>query len=706
MLRAFWHTWTRRLHRPPAAARRGTPPRRRSFQPGLLILEDRVVPSNLTVTSLADSGPGSLRAAVAAAGDGDTIQFAPALSGGTIRLSTGQLNIAQSVTIQGPGQALLAISAQDRSRIFHVLGGFSVSISGLTLSNGYARVIPGDAGFGGAILDDGTLTLNDTAFINNTSAAGGGAIDAFGSPTDTLSISNSTFTGNRAVAGFGGGIGTTDLLTVTNTTFTDNTAPSGGGAIDYVIFSTAVGPTFVLTVSNCTFTGNSGANGGAIYANDSPMTGTALTIAITGSTFTNNFSTGPLTDTADSGFGGAIDTFVRPGGTATASVSLTGDTFQSNQGNYGAGIDTTIRASSDFTGSATYTVTGTTASGNQGVRGGGLYNEIDNLGSGSITVTVDSSTFNDNGTQSFKTSATPTARLISGDGAGVFNTIASLGGSPVTLRYTNDTIANNSAEISGTDPALTALGGGLYLEVTVPGSNPAVSLDSLTVAYNDAATDGGGVATATFSGLMLRNTVVADNTVGTAGANPDVAGAVTSLGNNLIGNTADFSSWVPTDLVNVDPRLSVLNNNGGPTQTIALLADSPAINTGATSLVLDQLGNSRGSPTDIGAVQYAATVADHFLVLAPPTANVGVPFDITVVAVDQFGNVVDNYAGTVTFSILTGDGTVPPEYTFNPSDHGSHTFVQGVTLTDSGVQIISVTDTATGITGFTFVIVF
>jgi hypothetical protein len=698
MLRTFWHTLTRRS----SAAGRATPPRRKSYQPALLALEDRVVPSTFTVTSLADSGTGSLRAAILGAASGDTVQFASGLAGGTIRLSSGELLLSQNVTIEGLGQGFLTISAQDRTRIFEVPSGVSATISGLTLANGYAHVTATDSGFGGAILDSGTLTLNDMGFFNNTSAAGGGAIDAFGSPTDTLTISGSIFSGNRAIAGFGGGIGTTDILTVTSSTFVDNTAPSGGGAIDYVIFSTAAGPTFALTATGDSFIGNSGANGGAIYANDSPMTGTNLTITVNTSTFNNNVATAVLTDTnTQTGFGGAIDTFVRPGGSATAAVSLSGDSFVSNQGNYGAGIDTTIRASSDFTGTATYNLSGTTASGNQGIRGGGLYDEIDNLGSGHITVTVDSSTFDDNGTQSFKTSNGSTAQLISGDGAGVFNTIASLGGSPVTLSYTNDTIANNSAEFSGTDPLLTAFGGGLYLEVTVPGSTPTVSLDSLTIAYNDAATDGGGVSSTMFSGLTLRNNLVGDNTVGTTGANADVAGAVTSLGHNLIGNTT--GTWDPSDLVNVDPRLATLRFNGSPTQTIALLADSPAIGAGSTSLTLDQLGNTRSAATDIGAVEYAANQVAGFLVLVPTTASSGVAFDITVVAIDQFGNLVDNYTGTVHFSIDVGMGTVPPDYQFQPSDFGVYTAPGGVTLTGTGFALITVTDTSTGIMGFAFV---
>jgi hypothetical protein len=64
--------------------------------------------ATLTVTSLADSGAGTLRAALAGAANGDTITFAVP---GTIPLTTGQLSVTRSVTIAGPGAGLLAVYA-------------------------------------------------------------------------------------------------------------------------------------------------------------------------------------------------------------------------------------------------------------------------------------------------------------------------------------------------------------------------------------------------------------------------------------------------------------------------------------------------------------------------------------------------------------------------------------------------------------------
>src|SRR5207237_3364446 len=127
----------------PVRRRTQTSPRQRAgFRPQLETLEERWLFSTLTVTSMQDSGAGSLRAQIAAAQSGDTIVFAatllssPALSSfstlsrsskhghgkpsppppppppptPTITLTTGELLVAKDLTIQGPGAGLLGIS--------------------------------------------------------------------------------------------------------------------------------------------------------------------------------------------------------------------------------------------------------------------------------------------------------------------------------------------------------------------------------------------------------------------------------------------------------------------------------------------------------------------------------------------------------------------------------------------------------------------
>ena len=101
--------WTRTSDRAPPVRAQHRPAAPR-FRPALEMLERRDVPSTLTVTNNLDSAAGSLRAEVAAANPGDTINFAPSLNGQTITLSSGELLLNKSLTIDGPGAGQLAIS--------------------------------------------------------------------------------------------------------------------------------------------------------------------------------------------------------------------------------------------------------------------------------------------------------------------------------------------------------------------------------------------------------------------------------------------------------------------------------------------------------------------------------------------------------------------------------------------------------------------
>src|SRR5215470_13500363 len=99
---------------------RTTAHRKCGFRPRLEGLEDRTVLSTLTVTNALDSGAGSLRAAIKAAGSGDTIVFASGLVGQTITLTSDELAISKSLEIEGPGASLLAVSGNNASRVFDI----------------------------------------------------------------------------------------------------------------------------------------------------------------------------------------------------------------------------------------------------------------------------------------------------------------------------------------------------------------------------------------------------------------------------------------------------------------------------------------------------------------------------------------------------------------------------------------------------------
>src|SRR5262249_9310827 len=146
-------------------------------------------------------------------------------------------------------------------------------------------------------------------------------------------------------------------------------------------------------------------------------------------------------------------------------------------------------------------------------------------------------------------------------------------------------------------------GGGVFSEgVADFGSNypPArVTLTNVTVAGNSA-TSGAGVYNHSASALALANTVVADNTRpqvtndegGASAFHPGYAATRTVQGPNLVeGGLQGFP-----DVLSVDPKLGDLQDNGGPTQTMALFLGSPAINAGDNTLIPDGITtDQRGS---------------------------------------------------------------------------------------------------------------
>jgi hypothetical protein len=223
----------------------------------------------ITVTNNNDSGAGSLRQAIADANDGDTIHFGIT---GTITLTTGQLLVAKSVTISGPGAASLTINGNLTSRVFHVSSGVTAVIAGLTITNGNSQDEGPNTG-GGIYNDHATLALDNCTVSGNYAGYGGGGVH---NSSGTLTVTNSTFSGNSANylfgVGSGGGIFTeghdgSATLTVTNCTFSGNYARLVGGGICNDVLGSAT-----LTVSNSTFSGNSAESGGSGIYNGASMT--------------------------------------------------------------------------------------------------------------------------------------------------------------------------------------------------------------------------------------------------------------------------------------------------------------------------------------------------------------------------------------------------------------------------------------------------
>jgi hypothetical protein len=451
-----------------------------------------------------------------------------------------------------------------------------------------------------------------------------------------------------------------------------------------------IAASFTVSISGLTVAdGFTTGNGGGIYS--------AGTLTVTDSTLSGNSATGN-----GPGYGGGI--YNGSGGR----VTVTGSTLSGNSaGNSGGGI---------FNDYGTLTLTACTVSSNSG---DGLVNNY-----GTVTVTV--CTVSDNsggdagggifnqGNDGFDIGTlTLTGCTVSGNSARGPGTHAEGGGVYNTgvLSASNCTFSGNWASAAMVGNAIGATGGGIY-------NGGTLDLTGCTLTGNYAAgvsgRFGGGIYSEYFGGFTVKNTIVAGNT---ASYGPDlyVAG-ITSLGHNLIGIGDGVSGLHPTDLVGasaspLDPLLGPLEDNGGPTLTHRPLPGSPALNAGDPDQLgtPDQRGVVRTGGVNIGAFQASASA---FLLSTPDTVQAGVPFDVTVTALDPFGQVAVGYNGTVTFSTTDPDPGVvlPADYPFTADDGGAHTFTdtgQGeTTLITPGDQTVTGTDTTdNSITGSAIVTV-
>ena len=222
----------------------------------------------VTVTNANDSGAGSLRQALAAVPAGGTIDFAVGLSGQTIPLAS-ELVLSKGVTIDASGLGGgLSLSGGGATRLFRVIVGGNLTLRSLTLTGGNGTGAAG-SGFGGAIHNAGTTTVERCTLSGNSASNYGGGIH--NALAGTLTITDSTFTGN-SVSLYGGAISNSSVLTLVNSTLSANISGYEGGGIYNDFYGT-------LTVTNSTFTGNSAVYyGGAIF-NGSPLSLNSATLA-------------------------------------------------------------------------------------------------------------------------------------------------------------------------------------------------------------------------------------------------------------------------------------------------------------------------------------------------------------------------------------------------------------------------------------------
>ena len=284
------------------------------------ILESRALLTTFNVMNLADSGTGSLRAALLAAEANpgpDVVQFARQVQG-TITLTSGELLISSDLTIKGPGANRLTISGNDASRVFHILGGdrtasaISVGISDLTVSHGRAT--------GGAGINEGGfagLTLARMTISNNQASMNGAGIQSAGSGavlslTDSL-VANNTLLGDVNASEFfveGGGIAVfAGTAQINHSTIVSNNVigPQDRGVAVGSGIANDFGAT--MTITNSTINKNratGGADGGEAHGGGIANLGS--TLSISKSTISDNMAIAAdgVNGSGDAS-GGAID---------------------------------------------------------------------------------------------------------------------------------------------------------------------------------------------------------------------------------------------------------------------------------------------------------------------------------------------------------------------------------------------------------------
>jgi hypothetical protein len=461
--------------------------------------------------------------------------------------------------------------------------------------------------------------------VTDAAAEGGGIRNA-----GTLTVTNSTLSGNSAdggsnSAGRGGGIYNAGTLTVTSSTLSGN---SVNGNVNFNSYGGGIWNASALTLADTVFQGNKANGGGGL---DNGSTGTAT---VQGCTFSGNSTLAVENGGSSASGGGAISN--------AGTMTLTDSTVTGNLADfsypavaYGGGVlnNGTLTVSRS-------TFSGNMAAGAQVLAEYGSGGAIDNNGQ----LVINASTFSGN---------------VVGAGSG---------GAIMDLRQLAINNSTFSGNVAGAHGQLGA-GGAIIIIYEFSAS---LTLTNVTISGNTAGYYGGGLTVNSGGGLVpttnLRNTLIAGNS---ATLGPDEFGDLTTAFNILIGKDDGSSglvngqngNQVGTSAHPIDPKLGPLENNGGPTQTMALLPGSPALDAGDNAYspgATDQRGLPRivNGTIDIGAYEAQASQAKPLFALggAPGRVQVHRVTDDAIVA--DFAPYGAAYTDLVNVAVgdVNGDG--------------------------------------------------
>jgi hypothetical protein len=691
------------------------------FRPSLLCLEDRTAPAVLTVTNLSDHDPGSLRAEINLAQNGDTIDFDPSLSG-VITLTSGPLSVGKLLTIQGPGAGVLTVSGNHSSRVFSLPNANAVvTLTGLTIQDGLGVNPLGGTAAGGGI-DEGfgaTLTMSDCVLTGNevhssSSAVGGGlSVNGLATLTDcTISDNTASANGSSNVGASGAGAyvwGAPATLNMTRCYVAGNQAIAQGPSA-HNVYGAGIASFGNMTLTDCQVVQNNGdatggpgpgfAQGGGVFTSQThTITLTDTTVAYNQLTSSNGSRGGGVYDN--------LDTLMLTGCTIAGNESATMNTTGTNATSYGGGLygqpNTTL------------VLTNCTVTGNIATAIGQFPNVF---GGGAMTfgvIVLVSSTVSGNSSDglhggiSVATSGVASLldTIVAGNsGSGSDVDIGTSGRGTITSHgYNLIGVGGNatwlSSDLVGTpdnplDPLLGPLqdnGGPTFTMALLPGS-PALNAgtpDGAPATDQRGLIRTGGYNIGSYQASASSFEVDAPATV-TAGQPFSVTvTALDAYGNLAAGYTGTVA------LTSTDPQNPNLDTHDFTADDAGSFTFSgEQLFTAGEQTLFASDGTISGASSVVNVIPGAAAQ----LLLTVPGDPMHVPagrVDVTVSAVDLYGNVVTNYRGTVHLGCSDTSVFLPADYTYTAADAGSRAF--SFILTQPGPVTITATDPGSGLMG-------
>ncbi|MGH9917251.1 MAG: choice-of-anchor Q domain-containing protein, partial [Nitrososphaerales archaeon] len=465
-----------------------------------------------------------------------------------------------------------------------------------------------------AVVSDGAAFAAIHTVMNCDNSGAGSLRGAVGaaSPGDTIEFSSTATCSSATPITLSSTISITKNLTIQGPG-ANNLFVSGNNSVD--VFSIASGKK--VTISTLTI-------------EDGPLLGTSISNSGTLTLKNSNVSGSDGDGVDNSGTLNVIDSTISGNAagifTDAGTVNVTNNTLSDN----GEGISSS---------GGTTNVTDSTLSGNgDGVLPeGGTTNVTDSTLSGN-----DNGIFTDAGTVNVTTST-----LSDSDEDGVFTT----GG---TTNVNRSTFSGNSTGIF-TDGGTVSLGtstvSGNY-QYGIAADAGTTNVTNSTLSDDDNGTFNGGGT------VNLTATILGDDAGG------DCSGGVTDEGYNIDDDSScTFSATGSVnDSPTLDSHLGPLAYNGGPTQTIAILSGSPAIDKvpAIDCPATDQRGVARTAPCDIGAYDTDGNGEFPYLTVSgPPSATRWSPFQVTVTALNANGTIDKGFSGTVSFTSTDSSAVLP-----------------------------------------------